>query len=355
MNRVTAIACCMLGGLAVATAAVAAEGRPLRLVGEAPGVKGHAPKRFFIDAVVTAGDEPFKSEIEGWFAALPPDTGFDEISGGCVEKACAISVNLEQGKLSLTGDLLAVGPVVGKFHFDEEEGESGEARFTPFAGMSVPDVGELAPAGAVTAAELTEILAWNGFEGGFNNTDLSGPPTDFERDALASWQGANSRPMTGLILTADLQALRDGAKAAKAKAGWTPLGDPAHGWAAGYPATLLPVASRSGAEQRFASADGKAVLVIAIERPRSSEAFDALVEEETADKDGQEDRGYTRVNSDMEIAYTLAGVRRSAAYHNREGGFARVVFTYPAGSETYQPYETLLTRALRVTGDLKVQ
>jgi hypothetical protein len=133
------------------------------------------------------------------------------------------------------------------------------------------------------------------------------------------------------------------------------LGDAAHGWTAGYPTKLLPVASRDGAERRYASADGKALLVIIVAPALSDEDFDALVEAETGDKSGQEDRGYTRVNGDMEIAYTLAGVRRAAAFHNREGGFARAVFTYPAGSETYQPYETRLIRALRVTRGLKTQ
>lgn len=354
MFKAVVLVGCVLGGLTAATVARADEGRPLRLLGEAASAKEPTPKHFFIDAVVTQGDEAFKSEIEGWLTALPPDIGSGEVTGSCVEKVCALSVDLDDGKLSLTGDLLNPAPGPGKFHYDGDN-QAGEARFTALSGTTVPDVGELAPDGVVTAAGLSELLAWNGGETGFNNTDQSGPPTSFERESLATWQGANERPMTGLILAAELQTLRDGAKAAKARLGWTPIGDAAHGWSAGYPATLLPVSSREGVEQRYASADGKALLVIAVGPPMSDEAFDALVDAETADKPGQEGRGYTRVNGDMEITYTLAGVRRVAALHNRDGGFARAVFTYPADSETYQPYETLLTRSLRVTRDLKAQ
>lgn len=339
---------CLVSICLLAAAARAEEGRPLRLLGEAPTATGSAPRRFFIDAVVKPGDAPFQSQVEGWLAALPPDIGSGEVTGSCVEKACALAVDLTDGKLSLTGDLLA-GPAEGKFRFEDDQ--SGAARFTPLAGMAVPDVGELAPEGAVTAQELADLLAWNGSEGGFNNTDRSGPPSDFEREGLATWQGGSGRPMTGLILTADLQALRDGVRDAKARSGWTALSGA--GWSAGYPAALLPVASRNGTERRFASADGKALLVVSVEPARSGEDFDALVEAETADRAGIEDRGYTRVNGDMEIAFTEKGVRRSAAYHNREGAMARIVFTYPAGAEAYQPFETLLTRSLRVTDEVK--
>ena len=46
MARAAVTVCCVLGGLAVATAVLAAEGRPLRLVGEAPSARDQAPKRF---------------------------------------------------------------------------------------------------------------------------------------------------------------------------------------------------------------------------------------------------------------------------------------------------------------------
>ena len=75
MARAPIILWAVLAGLAAAAPALAEEGKPLRLIGEAPTATGSAPKRFFIDATVTAGDASFKSEVEGWLTALPPDSG----------------------------------------------------------------------------------------------------------------------------------------------------------------------------------------------------------------------------------------------------------------------------------------
>jgi hypothetical protein len=334
--------------------AVEAEpGRSLRLLGETQGLGEGAPRRFVLDVEVAPGDAPFKSDVSGWLAVLPPETGSGEVSGSCVEEACAISVDLDDGKLSLTGPLGAARASTGRARYGDE-GPTGQASFTPLAG-AVPEVGELAAPDAVTASELREILMWNGSPTGFSNFESEGAPSDFERDALAVWQGSNDRPATGLVAAADLQALRDGARAEKAKGGWTVIGDPALGWSAGYPAALLPQASRAGAEQRFASADGKALLVIAVEPPRSDEAFDALVEEETASRPEREDVGYTRVNGDMEVSYTEKGVRTLRAWHARRGGLARVTFTYPAGDDAWAMYDDILRRSLKVTDALKAE
>jgi hypothetical protein len=335
-------------------AAHAGEARPLRLVGEAPSLGERAPKRFIIDATVEPGDAPFRSEVKGWLAALPPDMGSGEVSGSCVEEACAISADLDDGTLALTGPLMATsGPIAGKAKLGDD-GATGEARFTILTGMST-ELGELAAPGAVGSTELRDLLAWNGSPTGFSNAEDDGPPGDFEREALAMWQQPVGKPMSGLILVADLQALRDGARAEKAKAGWTPIGDPARGWSCGYPAALLLQAGRSGAEQSFASADGKARLVVAIDPASSDEAFDALVEEETADHAGREDVGYTRVNGDMEVSYTEKGVRTIKAWHSRREGLARLAYSFPAGDETYGRYDTILARSLKVTDALKGQ
>jgi hypothetical protein len=343
-----------MGFVLWAGTALADEGRPLRLVGEAPSLGEQAPKRFIIDATVEPGDAPFKSEVSGWLSALPPDIGSGEVSGSCVEDACALSADLDQGKLALTGPLIAkAGPIAGKASFGEE-GAAGAARFTILTGTTT-ELGELAPRDAVTAAELRDLLAWNGSPTGFSNAEGDGPPGDMERGALAGWQQSAGRPMSGLILVEDLKALREGARAEKAKAGWTPIGDAAHGWSCGYPAALLPQKAIAGAEQSFTSADGKAKLVVAIEPARSDEAFDAIVEEETADHAGREDVGYTRVNGDMEVSYTEKGVRTIKAWHARRDGMARLVYSFPAGDESYGRYDTILARSLKVTDELKGQ
>lgn len=351
----TTVAFLTMGLLAIAAGqARADEARPLRLIGEAPSLGGQAPRRFIIDAAVAPGDAPFKSEVSGWLSALPPDVGSGEVSGSCVEDACAISADLDDGKLALTGPLIAKSaPIVGKARFGDD-GATAEARFIILTGMTT-ELGELAGPGAVSAAELRDLLAWNGSPTGFSNAEGEGPPGDFERGALAVWQQSAGKPMSGLILVEDLKALRDGAASEKAKAGWTPLSDEAHGWNGGYPAALLPQARRSGAEQSFTSADGKARLVVAIEPGLSDEAFDALVDEETADHPGREDVGYTRVNGDMEVSYTEKGMRTVKAWHARKEGLARLVYTYPAGDETYGKYDTILARSLKVTDALKGQ
>jgi hypothetical protein len=97
-------------------------------------------------------------------------------------------------------------------------------------------------------------------------------------------------------------------------------------------------------------------LVVAIDPPPGPDGFDAMVKQLTEEQEGQEDRSYTRINDEMEIDYTLKGVVMSAAYHNREGGLARVVFTYPADQAgKWEMYRTILTRSLKAGEDLKAR
>ena len=126
-------------------------------------------------------------------------------------------------------------------------------------------------------------MVWNDETGGFGGRDPGDPPSGFQREQLAHWQQAQGRPGTGLIFADDLAALRSGAAASRKAAGWTPLGDKGHGWSGGYPAALLPTAGRADGAQRFASADGKAVLVVALDPPLDSGGFDALVTSLTDD------------------------------------------------------------------------
>lgn len=146
--------------------------------------------------------------------------------------------------------------------------------------------------------------------------------------------------------------------AAKKAAGWTALGDTAHGWSAGYPAALLPNAThatgKGGPEQRFASADNKAALVVAVGPPMSDSDFDAFVDKISADRDSRTEVNVTRANGDLEVRYVEGGVVTVSAFHNRAGGLARIEFTYPdKGGEAYAPYETIVQHGLMVTDDLK--
>jgi hypothetical protein len=329
--------------------------RPLRVIGAAPAAQDPAPQRFVIDAVIKPGDAPFQATVEGWFAALPPSTGSGELTGSCVEARCALSADLDDGKLAITGDLAGPGaPTAGRFVMkdgDDKTVGQGAVSFALATG-EIEGVGALAAPDAVSAAELDDLLEWSGPGTGFSNVDKDWPD-DTEREALAGWQGAAGKPVTGLILIADLAELRAETAKAKAEAGWTALGDPNQGWTAGYPAKLLPAASRVGNERRYDSADGKARLVVAIDPPLDRDAFDTLVDTLTADRDGVEDRSYVRVNDEMEISFKENGVITSAAYHRRDGGLARIVFTYPAGqADTYDRFKDLLPRSLKAADKL---
>jgi hypothetical protein len=205
----------------------------------------------------------------------------------------------------------------------------------------------------VGAVELSDILMWSGSPPGFSNGD-DGPVGWLQRQALAEWQAAHARPANGLVLKDELAQLRREADKAKSAAGWAAMGEPSHGWTAGYPAALLPKAmAMGGGEKRFTSADGQAVLVVAIGPPMTSDAFDAFVDRQVAERPGVENRSYTRVNGDMEITYEEKGQVISAAYHNRRNGFARLQFSHPvARKQAFAAFDTILPRSLRVTDKL---
>jgi hypothetical protein len=330
-------------------------GRSVRLMGSAPGAEDPAAKAFVLDLVVTKAEGLFKEEVKGWYAALPPAIGSGEVTGSCVRNQCAIDIDQSDGKLSLTGDFTGGGASSGVFAIADDDGKpktQGPASYSPLSGPVV-GVGDLAPAKAVSGPELKSLLDWNGGPMDTGNY-VPDVPDDSMRDALATWQQARGEPMTGLITTGDLAALRQSTEAAKAKAGWTKIGDEKRGWSAGYPAALLPTASSSGHEQRFASADGTAMLVIAIEPPRSGDDFAALIEKETAGGPGRSENNYTRINGDMTQTYVEGGRFTVAVYHNREGGLARLVFTRPADkTEMWDLYDNVIASNFAVSDDLK--
>ena len=330
--------------------------RPLRVLAEAVTPIGGAHTRFVIDAVIKPGESDFHSDVQGWFAALPPGAGSDTIEGTCVESKCALSGSLASGKMALSADL--AGPALGggRLILSDDDGRKvGESamRFTLLNGP-IPGLGELAPPGAVGAVELADLLMWSGSAPGFSNVE-DGPVGWLQRQALAEWQAARSRPANGLVLKDELAMLRRDADKAKKAAGWAAMGEPARGWTAGYPAALLPRTAPAGpGEKRFTSADGQAVLVISVGPPLSEAAFDAFVERQVADRPGVENRSYTRVNGDMEITYEENGRVISAAYHNRPKGFARMEFSHPITRRgMFAAFETILPRSLRVTDELR--
>lgn len=334
----------------VCTSAAAAETRSLRVLGEVEGAK---PMRLVVDATITPEeDDPFKAEVNGWIALFTDEAEGAEIEGTCVEARCALSADLNGTKLALSADLAGPGaPGVGRLVVTADDGQRRETavKFTPITGP-VPGVGQIAPAGAIGARELAELLLWNGATQGFSNSDDD--EIDWlQRDALAEWQTGAGRTGAGLILVEDLALLREHAVAAKRAAGWTPLSG--SGWSAGYPAAVLPKAETVGDERRFSSADGRRRLVIAIDPPMNEEAWDAFVEKTTEDRPGYDTRSYTRVNDDMEISWEEKGRRVHAAYHRREGGMARLEYSTPLDDEGTDPdWTVVLPRSFKVDDGL---
>jgi hypothetical protein len=353
MNKTAMSALALALLFAMAAAARADDATSVRLIGTAPSGDDPVPKTFVLDLSVTKGDSAFQSTVTGWFAALPPDMSSDEVSGSCVRSECAVQVSVDGGKLSFSGDFTGARASSGRFSLTDDDGKAkaeGVTDFKPITG-AVGDLGLLAPPDAVTATELRELLLWSDVNQGFNNAD-DVAPGDSERDGLASWQQSNSKPMTGLIFAADLAALRANAEAARKAAGWTKIEGDKQAWSAAYPAALLPKASGSGSERRFASADGKAVLVVGFDAPMSDDDFSALVDKLTAGGPGRSDQTYTRVNGDMTISYVENGMAVSAAYHDRASGLARLVFSRPkADDKTYELFDALVPDSLKVADD----
>lgn len=330
--------------------------RPVRVVVESVNLIGGLQPRFVIDGMITPGENLFHNEVQGWLAALPPGSGSDTLEGSCVEAQCALTAALSSGKMALSADLVSAGPpAMGKLILSDDDGRKiGESpmRITNITGP-IPGLGVLAPVNAVGAVELSDILMWNGSPTDFSHVE-DGSVGWLQRQALAKWQGDQKRHANGLILKDELAMLRSRADKAKAAARWAAMGGPSQGWTAGYPAALLPRAEVVNRwSKRFSSADGRAVLLVAVQPPMAAKAFDAFVAQQTAERPGVTNRSFTRVNSDMEISYQEDGKVISSAYHNRERGFVRLEFSRPIeGGKVYEPFDMILPRSLRVTDQL---
>src|SRR5262245_7851949 len=99
--------------------------KPLRLFGESASAKDPAPQHFILDAVAKPGDGEFQTTLEGWLAGLDGQTPLSgSVEGSCVEKHCALTVSIDDGKYALTGDFAeATGPVAVRFQIKDDDGK----------------------------------------------------------------------------------------------------------------------------------------------------------------------------------------------------------------------------------------
>jgi hypothetical protein len=339
----------VLGAAALLAGAASADDgdRKLRLIGKG---SAPAPASFVIDATISKGYEPLQSSVSGWLAALPPDSASGEVSGSCVEDRCVLTVDLDDGTLTLTGDFAKAGGTTyqGRALKADSSDETTKAESTATytaVGDDIPGLGRLAPDGAVSEHELASLVVWTGGSYGFNYPDV-GPPGDMEREALGLWQAQGDRPGRGLILVDQLAALRAEAAAAKAKAKWTAV--TGKGWSGGYPAALL---SPDG-PNRFTSADGKLSLTYAVDPPVDDDGWDAVVEKGHEEQDGRDVQGYTRVNDDFEVTTVEGGVRTFTVYHRRRGAVVRAALVYPSDAPGgLDGYDSILTREFTAGDD----
>ncbi len=357
MRRTSAIGLGLMLALSGNAARAEPAGHSLRLLGAAPSAQDPAPSSFVLDLRIKPGDGEFQSAVEGWFASIVAPAGSGEVSGSCVEKRCALTLELNSGKLALTGDILdPAGEVPARFVVKDDQDkavQTGTASLGVLTG-TVPGLGALAAPDAINGDDLDDLLMWGQQTVASGSPPGEGPPAGYQRESVGSWQSGKERLATGLIFEADLAELKADRAAAEKVAGWTTINETAHGWTAGYPGALLPVTSSSGAERRFASADGKAVLTIAIDPPKSSDAFDAFVESVTGSREGRSQVNITRTNGDLQARYEQGDIVTVAAYHNRDTGFARIVYTYPVDrAEAFEPFDMIVQREFKVTDEVK--
>jgi hypothetical protein len=301
-------------------------------------IGGAGPSHFVIDAIAKPGFERGETEVSGWFAsAAPPLNDSGEVAGKCAQGRCELTADLDGRKITFSGALIgATGSVQGRFEVSgdlaAEQLTKGSATFTLFTD-TVPGLGDLVKPDAIDSRELDDLLLWAAISPAFGD-DRSHPIESFQHEHIASWQQSNERPINGLLLVEDLELLKDQRDKAQKAAGWKTVGGVDQGWSAGYPTALLPVASRKGAEQHFASADGKAELVVEIGPALSDDDFDALsdrLHEEASTTADANTLNFARTGPDIDYAYTKAGKAFESVYYNRKRGLARLTYVHPAG------------------------
>ena len=310
------------------------------------------PAGFVIDAVISKGYEPLQSQVSGWFSALPPDAASDDISGSCIEDRCVLNVDLEDGKLSLTGDFAKAGAtafqgraILSESYGDTPKGEA-PATYTSSWATTFPASAGWRPTGAVGEHELAALAVWAGATYGFNYTD-DGPPGDMERDALGQWQaggraaGPGPDPGRPARRPARRGGRREGQGALDARRGQGLEGGLSRRPAVAGGPRPLRLGRRQGEHRLFGVGAGR--------RRRLGRAVD----EAHAEDDGRDVQGYTRVNDDMEVTMLEGGTRTFVVLHRRKGGVAKMVLTYPNEAPGgLDAYEAILPREFMVTDEV---
>ncbi|HYD46074.1 MAG TPA: hypothetical protein VEA79_12485 [Phenylobacterium sp.] len=334
--------------IALATLACAHPAAAERMVfagGLPPSAGAGAPPRFILDVEVWPVPNTERHEMSGWLAMLQPRAKGGGAVGACEAQRCKVQGEALYEVLQLEGALLDPASTTSAFTYNGPgtPEQAGEAQLVRLTSLDLGDLGVLAPEGAVGGLELADLLDWAGFTPGFRNDPEDGPPGPQERKALAAWQDAQGRPAAGLIRVGDLEQLRAARTQKQAEWRWTPASG--EGWKGGVPLALLAAQAEPG---RYASADGEARLVLRRDAPMDDAAWRAFVAERTSENENKTLLDGTRIDDDMEVAFTVADRTTHAAYHRTPKGVATLVFSYPtAQAEQWRLPATLMVRAFR--------
>ena len=331
---------------ALACAHPAAAERMVFAGGLPPSAGASAPTRFILDLEVWPVPNTDRHEMSGWMALLQPRAKGGGMTGACEAQACKAQGEALYEVLRLQGALLDPSMTTASFIYNGPgtPEETGEGQLVRLTSLDLGDLGVLAPEGAASGLELADLLDWAGFAPGFRNGPEDGPPSPPERKALATWQEAQGRPAAGLIRVGDLEQLRAARTQKQAELRWTPASG--EGWTGGVPLALLAV--QPGDPGRYASADGEARLAMRLDPPMDDEAWHEFVRERTSEDENKTALTGTRIDDDMEVAFTIADRTSHLAYHRTPKGVATLVFSHPtAQAEKWSLPATLMVRAFR--------
>jgi hypothetical protein len=311
-----------------------------------PGAGASAPTRFVLDVEVWPVPNTDRHELSGWLAMLQPRAKGGGATGACEAQRCKVQGGPLYEVLRLEGALLDPAMTTAAFIYNGPgtPEQAGEAQLVRLTSLDLGDLGVLAAADAVGGLDLAELLDWAGFTPGFRNDPEDGPPGPQERKALVAWQDAQGRSAAGLIRTQDLEQLRAARTQKQAEWRWTAV--TGEGWKAGVPLALL--SALPGEPGRYASADGDARLSMRLDAPMDDNAWHEFAGERTSEDENKTLLDGTRINDDMEVAFTVADRTTHAAYHRTPQGVATLVFSYPtAQAEQWRLPATVMVRGFQ--------